>query len=195
VRLVRHGYQGRRITPERRETAFTFAPVTIPGACRRYMKRVAPAVLVAITCLGLLTIPKHAHTTHGALSRTVFTVSEVLTGLAQSPRQWQGRTVLVRGWLQPYCWPPKGCRSFILSEWQPGPGGRPPELALNMKPDNPLVALARHMPLVGSVLFPVPQPLMGKLAVYRLRFLPRPHCTACSLPQNADAPLLDAQPY
>ena len=159
------------------------------------MKRVVPAVLMAITYLGLVTILKYVHTTRGALPGKVFTVSQVLTGLAQSSHRWQGRTVLVRGWLQPYCWPPKGCRSFILSEWGPGPGGRPSELRLNMEPDNPLVALARHMPLVGSVLFPVPQPLMGKLAVYRLRLLPRRHCTTCSLPENADALLLDAQSY
>jgi hypothetical protein len=157
------------------------------------MKRVVPAVLLAVTCLGLLTSPLYVHTASGRLSGHVFTVSQVLTGLAQSPHQWQGRTVLVRGWLQSYCWPPKGCRSFILSEWGQGPGGRPSELRLNMEPDNPLVALAHHMPLVGSVLFPVPQPLMGKLAVYRLRLLPRKHCMTCSLPENADALLLDAQ--
>src|SRR5205823_14189417 len=109
------------------------------------MKCVVPAVLVAITCLGLLTIPKHVHTTRGALSGKVFTVSQVLTGLAQSPHRWQGRTVLVRGWLQTYCWPRKGCRSFILSEWAPGPAARPTELRLNMEPDNPLVAVAGHM--------------------------------------------------
>ena len=159
------------------------------------MKRVVPAVLMAITYLGLVTILKYVHTTRGALPGKVFTVSQVLTGLAQSSHRWQGRTVLVRGWLQPYCWPPKGCRSFILSEWGPGPGGRPSELRLNMEPDDSLVALARHMPLVGSVLFPVPQPLMGKLAVYRLRLLPRRHCTTCSLPENADALLLDVQSY
>jgi hypothetical protein len=160
------------------------------GLYLRNMKRWALIFLflsfVAILVLGQVS----QKTTH-----KVFTVSQVLTGLAQSSHRWQGRTVLVRGWLQPYCWPPKGCRSFILSEWGPGPGGRPSELRLNMEPDNPLVALARHMPLVGSVLFPVPQPLMGKLAVYRLRLLPRQHCTTCSLPENADALLLDAQPY
>lgn len=144
---------------------------------------------------------------HAAAADRVFTVAEIQQGLARHPKQWIGRTILVRGVFR-YAMSDAGTIDifhpppYILVTYdlyQPGPlrlggvSGLP--LALKLAPR--LVA-PRPNPLAGlrDALRRVPglQRLLGEpaLPVFRLTLLaPGGNCLAQGCPQA----LLDERPW
>jgi hypothetical protein len=120
-----------------------------------------------------------------------YSVKALQMNLQQAPRRWVGRTVRVRG----VAWP---CR-----EWAYGPClrrtpylasyGADPGLALARQPANPLLAVVRALPLIGSLVLPRQILHWGVLASYRVQIRAVP-AASCSYWPCYEALLLDPAP-
>ena len=121
----------------------------------------------------------------------VYTVAQVLAGLAHDPQAWVGRTALVRGAalsLLPGCAPTRWCPAGLYEPRTPRPG---PILLLEPGPADPLVESLRRVPLLAGVA-PRPQRLHGRAtAVYRVRF-PAVAQRSCDARPCVTAVLVDA---
>jgi hypothetical protein len=153
------------------------------------VRRTFAALVVLVLDLGLLravTGPER-----------VYTVPEVLAGLAHDPRAWAGRAALVWGtvWRLVRGWPRgQWCPSGLPMSRTPGPG---PILLLAPAPPAALAARWRSLPLLGN-LVSVPQRLRWRgPATYRLRVPVVPHTTCdaqpCITPLLVDAAVGEPQ--
>jgi hypothetical protein len=100
----------------------------------------------------------------------VYTVPQVLAGLARDPQAWNGRTATIWGTalrLLPGCGSADWCASGLYQPHTHRPG---PILLLEPGPANPLVRRLRHVPLLALVA-PQPQWLHWRRpATYRVVF-------------------------
>jgi hypothetical protein len=151
---------------------------------------IASLGLVLAAVLAVLALDRPFHRS------PVYSVADVRSHLAQDPRRWLGRTLLVRGEANV-----SGCREAAatlvlcapLRAYLTDPSPAPAVAVLPLvaaRPD-PLLTLVRHLPLVGSVAAPPQVVHWGLAAVYRvqLRML-----AATSGGRAYAAVLLDAAP-
>src|SRR2546421_9270161 len=100
----------------------------------------------------------------------VYTVPQVLAGLARDPQAWSGRTATVWGTalrVSPTCPPAHWCVSGLYQRYTRRPG---PILLPEPGRANPLVVRLRHVPLLALVV-PRPQWLhWQRLASYHILF-------------------------
>ena len=112
----------------------------------------------------------------------VYTVPQVLAGLARDPQAWSGRAATVWGTalpLLPGCSSAHWCVSGLYQPHTRRPG---PILLLEPGPANPLVVRLRHVPLLALVA-PQPQWLhWQRPATYRLVFQAVPGTTCDGRP-------------
>jgi hypothetical protein len=132
------------------------------------MKPFAVALVSLVLVGGLALVASTV--SHGASAfGPVYTVSGLAAGLADNPRAWMGRTVLVRGvagW--PSC-PPNASCAFAWPSLIDAGASMGRMLPLSMGPADPLLALLRRLPLVGR-LVPGWQVLhWGRPAIYRVQ--------------------------
>ena len=148
------------------------------------MPRRMIALLGLVLATGLITV------TAGRQDR-VYTVPQVLAGLARDPQAWSGRTATVWGTalpLLPGCSSAHWCVSGLYQPHTRRPG---PILLLEPGPANPLVVRLRHVPLLALVA-PQPQWLhWQRPATYRLVFQTVPG-TTCDGHPCINAVLVDS---
>ena len=112
----------------------------------------------------------------------VYTVPQVLAGLARDPQAWSGRTATVWGTalrVSPACPPAHWCVSGLYQPYTRRPG---PLLLLEPGPANPLVMRLRHVPMLALVA-PQPQWLHWRRpATYRIVFQAVPGTTCDGRP-------------
>lgn len=134
------------------------------------MHRRVIALLSLLLATGFITATE---TTQGR----VYTVPQVLAGLARNPRAWSGRVATVGGMalqLLPGCPSGRWCASGLYEPHTRRPG---PILLLEPGAANPLVVRLRHVPLLALVA-PRPQWLhWHRPAAYRVVFQAVPGAT------------------
>ena len=112
----------------------------------------------------------------------VYTVPQVLAGLARDPQAWSGRAVTVWGTalpLLPGCRSAHWCTSGLYQPYTRRPG---PILLLEPGPANPLVVRLRRVPMLALVA-PRPQWLRWQRpATYRIVFQTVPGTTCDGRP-------------
>lgn len=143
-----------------------------------------------IALLGLLLVTGLV-TASVATQEPVYTVPQVLAGLARNPHAWSGRVATVGGTalqLLPGCPSGHWCASGLYEPRTRRPG---PILLLEPGPANPLVVRLRHVPLL-SLVVPPPQWLhWQRPATYHVVFQTVPG-TTCDGGPCINAVLLDA---
>src|SRR5947209_17462726 len=121
----------------------------------------------------------------------VYTVPQVLAGLARHPRAWSGRVATVGGTalqLLPGCPSGRWCASGLYEPHTRRPG---PILLLEPGPANPLVVRLRRVPLV-AIVRPEPQWLRWQRpATYHVMFQTVPG-TTCDAGPCINAVLVDS---
>jgi hypothetical protein len=128
----------------------------------------------------------------------VYSVADVRSHLAEDPRRWLGRTLLVRGEAIAaacvesaataiLCAPPR----VFLTDPGPSLAVRPLLPLVSASPD-PWLTSVRRLPLLGSVLPPSQVVHWGQVAVYRVQV--RSRADTSSGPASYEAVLLDAAP-
>jgi len=128
----------------------------------------------------------------------IYSVAAVQAGLARDPQAWLGRTVLVRGVVEP-CLGSGSLARFLHCHRQPqdrldpDPATEGGSLPLVSGSQNVWLAFLRHLPLMDRVLPPQQTPQWRTLATYRvqLRAMPAGDCTG---QPYYEALLLDAAP-
>lgn len=153
-------------------------PLSHEGAewCRETGVRTRVLAVVGVLLTGGLTMP------YVVRQDRVYTVPQVVGGLAHDPQAWVGRTVLVRGTavrLLPTCLRGRWCPTVLAtSRLLPARA----VLLLEPGPTDPLVTRLRGLPLVNGVV-PQPQRLRWDTpATYRLAFQVVPGTTCDRLP-------------
>lgn len=115
---------------------------------------------------------------------TVYTVTQVRTGMVHRPRLWLGRTVLVRALASPLgtsC-PPSipSCTNVVLADSNPILANTPTLVAIAARPDQ-LRSMLRRVPLVDRMI-PDPQQVdWGEFRTYRI-YLSAQSFTPCIPP-------------
>jgi hypothetical protein len=104
----------------------------------------------------------------------VYSVADLRRHLAQDPRPWLGRTLLVRGAaIAPGCREEAGtlvlCSPQVVFLADPGPELAGASLPLVSARPDPLLTLVRHLPLIRSVAAPPQVVHWGQVAVYRVQ--------------------------
>ena len=143
-----------------------------------------------IALLGLVLVSGLITATAAGRDR-VYTVPQVLAGLARDPQAWSGRAATVWGTalpLLPGCSSAHWCVSGLYQPHARRPG---PILLLEPGPANPLVVRLRRVPLV-SVVVPQPQWLRWQRpATYHVMFQTVPG-TTCDAGPCINAVLVDS---
>jgi hypothetical protein len=151
---------------------------------------------LALTSSVLIIIAVGSQVSHGP----VYTVAQVQAGLADRPRAWVGRTVLVRGIAQLFVSHTKrpGCElsplCFVVqATWRLDDPRKPGLVGLPLQwgAANPRRALLRHIPLVGLV---VPRQQVAEpdlAATYQIQLRTAPPDSGAT-PPCYEAVLLDA---
>ena len=139
------------------------------------MPRRMIALLGLVLATGLITAT-------AAGQNRVYTVPQVLAGLARDPQHWSGRAATVWGTalpLLPGCRSAHWCASGLYQPYTRRPG---PILLLEPGPANPLVVRLRRVPMLALVA-PRPQWLRWQRpAAYRIVFQTVPGTTCDGRP-------------
>lgn len=138
------------------------------------------ALLLGSGLVGLIATARHR----------VYSVPEVLAGLARDPASWIGQTALVWGTaleLVPGCPRSQWCPTGLYKPGTTRPG---PILLLEKGPSNPLTARLRTVPILQSIV-PAPQRLhLHTASTYLLLFSAVPN-TTCDAKPCINALLVD----
>ena len=155
-------------------------------------------VLVALipVTLAVAWLPAALHP--GPATGRVYTVAQILDATGRNPRAWDGRTVRVRGAIQPDLLlvrdsprPPSVTLAAPALGYVPlaDTGAAVSALWVTHRPDDGLVALLHRLPVAGA-LVPGPRaPRMGATATYRVQL--HVDTALCASPRCVVGTLLD----
>jgi hypothetical protein len=124
----------------------------------------------------------------------IYRVADLQRAVARDPGQWLGRTALVRGRLATYdTWSAPDSIVHAIALVDPGASYDTMALPVVLGGDDPLVALLRHVPVLGEHLPTLQAPRWGADTTYRVQFRLAPGTWCTTLPCY-QAVLLDATP-
>jgi hypothetical protein len=128
----------------------------------------------------------------------VYSVVDLRRHLAEDPRPWLGRRLLVRGEaIAVACPVDPGTPGLCAPPWgyltDPGPSLAVDPLPLEWAGADPLLTAVRHLPLLGDFIPPPQVVHWEQVAVYRVQ-LRAAAIGVCGIPPCYEALLLDAAP-